>query len=102
MIIIWIVAEMKIMYAMLSKTHISLVIGMIDYWLRTFQCDEYVECTSLITRLARNMGVLDRALINYIPTDRVYLDYDHFFQAHMMKIDQEDDSYVMTYRGCVN
>jgi len=48
------------------------------------------------------MGLLDRALINYIPTDRVYLDYDHFFQAHMMKIDQEDDSYVMTCRGCVN
>ena len=38
------------------------------------------------------MGLLDRALINY----------DHFFQAHMLKIDQEDDSYVMTYHGCVN
>jgi hypothetical protein len=48
------------------------------------------------------MGLLDRALINYIPTDRVYLDYYHFFQAHMMKIDQEDDSYVMTYQGYVN
>jgi len=73
-----------------------------DYWLGTFQRDEYVECTSLITRLARNMGLLDRTLINYIPTERVYLDYDNFFQAHMLKIDQEDDSYVMTYRGCVN
>ena len=72
------VDEMKIMYAMLSKTRISPVIGMIDYWLGTFQRDEYVECTSLITRLARNMGLVDRALINYIPTDRVYLDYDHF------------------------
>ena len=77
---------------MLNKTRISHVIGMIDYWLGTFQCDEYVECTSLITRLARNMGLRDRALINY----------DHFFQTHMMKINQEDDSYVMTYRGCVN
>ena len=64
------VDEMKIMYAMLSKTHISPVICMIDYWLGTFQRDEYVECTSLITRLARNMGLLDRALIYY----------DHFFK----------------------
>jgi len=48
------------------------------------------------------MGLLDRALINYIPTDRVYLNYYHFFQAHMLKMDQEDDSYVMTYQGCVN
>ena len=48
------------------------------------------------------MGLIDRALINYIPTDGAYLDYDHFFQAHMMKIDQEDDSYAMTNRGCVN
>jgi hypothetical protein len=93
--------EMKIMYAIINRTHISPIIGMIDYWLGTFQRDEYVECTSLITRLARNMGLLDRALINNIPTERVYLDYDHFFQAHMLKIDQEDDSYVMTYRGCV-
>ena len=48
------------------------------------------------------MGLLDRALINYIPIDRVTLDYDHFFQAHMMKLDQDDDTYIMTYRGCVN
>ena len=48
------------------------------------------------------MGLLDKALINYIPTERVYLDYYHFFQAHMLKMDQEDDSYVMTYQGCVN
>ena len=96
------VEEMKIMYAMLNRTHISPILGMIVYWLGTFQRDEYVECTSLITRLARNMGLIDRALINYIPTDGAYLDYDHFFQAHMMKIDQEDDSYVMTCRGCVN
>ena len=81
------VDEMKIMYAMLSKTHISPVICMIDYWLGTFQRDEYVECTSLITRLARNLGLLDRAIINYIPTDRITLDYEHFFQAHMLKID---------------
>jgi len=73
------VEEMKIMYAMLNRTHISPIIGMMDYWLGTFQRDEYVECTSLITRLTRNMGLLDRALINYIPTNRVYLDYDHFF-----------------------
>jgi hypothetical protein len=72
------VDEMKIVYAMLSKTRISPIIDMLDYWLGTFQRDEYVECTSLITRLARNMGLLDRALINYIPTNRVYLDYDHF------------------------
>ena len=38
------------------------------------------------------MGLRDRALINY----------DHFFQAHMLKIDQENDSYVMAYRGYVN
>jgi len=69
---------------------------------RNFFIDEYVECTSLITRLARNMGLLDRALINYIPIDRVYLDYYHLFQAHMLKMDQEDDSCVMTYQGCVN
>jgi hypothetical protein len=61
------VEEMKIMYAMLNRTCISPVVGMIDYWLGTFQRDEYVECTSLITRLARNMGLLDRALINYNP-----------------------------------
>ena len=61
------VDEMKIMYAMLNKTRISPIIGMIDYWLGTFQRDEYVECTTIITRLARNMGLLDRALINYYP-----------------------------------
>jgi hypothetical protein len=93
------VEEMKIIYAMVNKIHISPVVGMIDYWLGTFTRGEYVECTSLITSFARNMGLLDRALINYIPTDRVLLDYYHFFQARMTKMDQEDESYVMTYQG---
>lgn len=72
---------------------------MIDYWLGTFTRDEYVECTSLVTRLARNMGLLDKALINYISTDRIYLDYYHFFQAHMIKMDEAGEYYVMTYLG---
>jgi hypothetical protein len=93
---------MKIMYAMLNKTHISPIICMIVYWLGTFQRDEYVECTSLITRLAWKVGLLDRALINYLPTNRVILDYDHFLQAHMMRVDQEDGTIIMTYRGCIN
>jgi len=94
--------EMKILYAMINRTHISRVICMIDYWMETFTRDEYVECTSLIIRIAKNIGLLDRALINYLTTDRPILDVDHFTHAHMMRVDADDGTLIMTYRGCVN
>lgn len=59
---------------------------MIDYWMGTFTRDEYVECTSLIIRIAMNIGLLDRALINYLTTDRPILDVDQFTHAHRESI----------------
>jgi hypothetical protein len=46
--------EMKLMYAMINRIRVSPVLCMIEYWLRTFRRGGDVECTSLITRLARN------------------------------------------------
>jgi hypothetical protein len=51
------------MYAMINRIRVSAIMCMIEYWLRTFRRGGDVERTSLITRLVRNLGLLDMTLI---------------------------------------
>lgn len=89
------VDEMKLLYAMINRIHVSPIKCMLEYWLGIFRRGGDVECTSLITRIARNLGLLDTALINYISTNRPTLEFDHFIHAHIMRI--ENGSLIMTY-----
>ena len=58
---------------------------MIYQWLEVFNLTGDIECTSLVTRIASNMGFLDNALISFINEPRTYIDFDYFWQAHMLK-----------------
>ena len=45
-----------------------------------------VGCTSLVTRIARNLGLLENASVAYIDDIPHWLiDYEYFNQAHMLK-----------------
>jgi hypothetical protein len=42
--------------------------------------------TSLVTRIANNMGFfLEIALVSFITEPCLYIDFDYFWQAHMLK-----------------
>ena len=52
-------AELQILYAMLKKTKIAHVKEMFKHWLETFKASTSISCTSLVTRIAANIDVLD-------------------------------------------
>ena len=52
----------------------------------------------MVTHIAQNLGLLDNALISYIDTERLYIDFKYFCQAHMMK-KRNDGQLVMLYLG---
>ena len=60
-----------------------------------------VECTSLVTRIAQNLGLLDNASISHIDIPRWYIDYEYLLKAHMLK-KKEKGQPVMMYLGYTN
>jgi hypothetical protein len=62
------IEELKLLYAMIKKKKVSLVKLMMHYWLTTPRLKGDVWCTSWVTRLARNLGLLANGTITYITT----------------------------------
>ena len=60
------VDELRIIYAMVNRIKLSPVKFMVCQWLENFCMIGPVECTSLITRIAQSLGVLNWARISYI------------------------------------
>ena len=54
-----------------------------------------VGCTSLVTRIAKKLGILNNASVAYIDDiPRWFIDYEYFVQAHMLK-KKKDEKLVM-------
>jgi hypothetical protein len=66
--------ELIIMYAMVQKVKVSHVQPMIKQWLESIKFSAPIECTYLITRIAKGIGVITNDQIAYISTPRVYID----------------------------
>ena len=86
------VDDLKLLYAMVKRRKVSLIKFMMNQWKDIFYLMGDLECTSLVTRIARNLGLLSTASISYIDTNRWYLDYDYFCHAHMLKRGKMDSS----------
>ena len=59
-------------------------------------------CTSLVTRIAKNLGLLGNASVTYIDDIPCCLiDYEYFNQAHMLK-KGKNEKLVMMYMDYTN
>ena len=86
------VDDLKLLYAMMKRWKVSPIKFMKNQWKDIFDLTGDVECTSLVTRIAQNLGLLGNALISYIDANRWYLDYDYFCHAHTLKKRKMDSS----------
>jgi hypothetical protein len=61
-----------------------------------------VRCTSLVTRIAKNLGLLENASVAYLDDiPRWIIDYEYFNQSHMLK-KGKDGKLVMMYMDYTN
>ena len=44
-----------------------------------------IECTSLVTRIVSNMGILEGNPVHFIEDDRVLIDEFYLVQGHVLK-----------------
>ena len=74
---------------------------MVHQWLGNFRMVGPVECTSLVTRIAKSLGVLNWAQISYITTPRPKVNLAYLVQGHMLK-SAPDGSIIFFFLGYVN
>lgn len=90
--------DMRVLYAMVHKIHVSPVKAMVAHWLSVSERKGPIEFTSLISRIADLMGVLINNHVQYISTPRSLINFEYFKQGHMLKKDL-NNSMKMIYRG---
>jgi len=93
--------ELKLLYAMVKRKKASPVKFMMAQWAEIPRLKGDVGCTSLVTRIARNLGLLANASITYIDSPRWIIDYGYFNHAHMLK-KGKDGKIVMMYMDYIN
>jgi hypothetical protein len=77
--------DLKLLYAMVKRRKVSLVKFMIHQWLEVFTLTGDVECTSLVSRIAQNFGLLNNASVSYIDEERLYTDFEYFHLGQLLK-----------------
>jgi hypothetical protein len=88
-------AELKCLFAMVNRIKYTPVADIADYFTNVSKISGLIECTSLVTRIAMNLGYSDLA---YIEGDVHVLSLDHFVHAHILR-EEPDYSVCMLY-GC--
>ena len=82
---------------MVKRKKVSPVKFMMKQWTEILELKRGVGCTSLVSRIAKNLGLLENASVAYIDDiPRWYIDYEDFVQAHMLK-KNKDGKFVMMY-----
>ena len=70
---------------MIKRKKVSPVKFMMNHWIEIPSLKGDVGCTSLVTRITKNLGLLEDASVTYIGVPRWLIDYDYFNHAHMLK-----------------
>ena len=60
------VDDLKLLYALVKRRNVSPVKSMMRHYLELFSLTGDIECTSMVTRIARNLGLLNNASLSYI------------------------------------
>jgi hypothetical protein len=79
------VGDMQLIYDALKRKVVSPVNMIVEHWLSFPNLVGDVSCTSLITRIADDLGILGDATIIGIDTSREIIGYDYFRQETWVK-----------------
>jgi hypothetical protein len=90
--------ELICLFPMVNGIKYTPVVDIVDYFKNVHQMSGPIECTSMVTRIAMNLGCPEMANLAYIEGDVPILGLDHFVHAHLLH-EEPDYSISMLY-GC--
>jgi hypothetical protein len=88
--------ELKCLFAMVNRIKYTPVADIVDYFKNVHKMSGPIKCTSMVTRIAMNLGCPEMANLAYIEGDVPDLGIDHFVHAHILR-EEPDHSLSMLY-----
>jgi hypothetical protein len=88
--------ELKCLFAMVNRIKNSPVADIVHYFKNVHKMSGPIECTSMVTRIAMNLGCPEMANLAYNEGDVPNLHLDHFVHAHIL-LEEPDHSLSMLY-----
>jgi hypothetical protein len=88
-------SELKCLFVLVKRIKYTPIFD-IDYFKNVHKISGHIECTSMVTRIAMNLGCLEMANVAYIVGDAAILGLDHFVHAHILR-EEPDHSLSMLY-----
>jgi hypothetical protein len=88
--------NLKCMFAMVNRIKYNNVADIVDYFKNVHKMSGPIECTSMVTWIAMNLGCPEIANLAYIEGDVPILGLDHFVHAHILH-EEPDYSVSMMY-----
>ena len=86
---------------MAKQIRCSLVRSMLANWQKMISGKSPIDMTSLVTRIARYVGVMENAEVTFLPETEAFryeVGLEHFVQGHMMR-EGPENSIFMCYPG---
>jgi hypothetical protein len=76
--------ELKCMFSMVNRIKGTPVADIVDYLKNVHKMSGPIECPSMVTRIAMNLGCPEMANLAYIEGDVPILGVDYFLHAHIL------------------
>jgi hypothetical protein len=77
--------ELKCPFAMVNGIKYTPVADIVDYFKNVHKMSGPIECTSMVTQIAMNLGCTEMAHLAYIEGDVPVLRLDHFVHVHSLR-----------------
>jgi hypothetical protein len=78
--------ELKCLFAMVNRIKYTLVADIIDYFKNMHKMLGPIECTSMVTQIAMNLGCPEMANLTYIEGDVPIFGLDHFVRSFFIYV----------------
>jgi hypothetical protein len=88
--------ELKYLFAMVNRIKCTPVTDIVNYFKNVHKMLGPIKCTSMVTRIAMNLGCQEMANLTYIEGDVPLLCLDHFVHTHILH-EEPNHSLSMLY-----
>jgi hypothetical protein len=88
--------ELKCLFAMINRIKYTPVADIVDYFKNVHKISRPIKCTSMVTRIAINLGCPKMANLSYIEGNVPNLGLEYFVHAHILR-EEPDHSVSMLY-----
>jgi hypothetical protein len=92
------IPELKCLFAMVNRIKYTPIAEIVDYFKNVHKMSGPIECTSMVTRIAMNLGCQEMATMAYIEEGVPIIGLDHFVHVHILH-EEPNQSLSMLY-GC--